>query len=383
MRNVATQLSITEETPPAMQTLLVNKTDPTDTDLISVEDAALDEGQVRLALNSFALTANNVTYMIVGERIGYWSYFDPAAYDLAAATRLENPGRMPVWGFATVSESRCEDVPVGTEVYGFFPVCDTLVVTPGKLTMHGFQDVADHRAKLHTVYNSYSYLSADPTYAVQKPIQPILRPLFLTSFLIDDFVVSESLFGAERVVITSASSKTALGTAYCLKARGGIDVTGLTSAGNKSFVENTGYYSRVLTYDEIDALDTVPSVIIDMAGNGQVLSRLYDHLGDDIKYGCAVGKSHYDGDAAPKPDAGAPMKMFFAPDQAKTRIAEWGGAGFAAKVAERWVPFLKDASDWIDGHEIRGADAMMSTYRDLLNNAVDPRAAALFSLNNP
>lgn len=360
-----------------MQTLLVNKTDPSDITVATVPDKTLEDGEVRLRLDSFALTANNVTYIVVGEMIGYWHYFDPKAYGFGE----EGQGRMPVWGFATVSESQCPDVPVGTEVYGFFPVCDTLVVKPGKLTPQGFQDVIDHRAKLHSVYNSYGYTSADPSYNVQKAIQPILRPLFMTSFLIDDFLARDDFFGADRVLITSASSKTSLGTAFCMKERGGIEVVGLTSTGNKDFVESTGYYDNVVTYDDIDGLDKVPTTIVDMAGNGQVLSRIYDQLGADVTYGCAVGKSHYDGDAAPKPDQGAPMKMFFAPDQAKARVAEWGGEGFAKKVAERWIPFLNDASEWINGSETRGVEAMLSTYKDLLNNDVDPKEAALFSLN--
>lgn len=360
-----------------MQTLLVQKNDPTAIELVEIDDAPLKDGQVRLRLDSFALTANNVTYMIVGEMIGYWHYFNPSAYGFGAETQ----GRMPVWGFATVSESKNDDVSVGTEVYGFFPVCDTLIVEPGKLTPVGFQDVIAHRAPLHSVYNSYSYTSMDPSYAVQKSIQPILRPLFMTSFLIDDFLARDNFFGAKRVLITSASSKTSLGTAFCLKERGGVSVVGLTSAGNKDFVESTGYYDQVATYEQIEGLDKIPTVIVDMAGNGQVLSDIYDQLGDQVVYGCAVGKSHYDGDAAPKPDAGAPMKMFFAPDQAKARVAEWGGEGFAQKVGERWIPFLHDAAKWIDGSETRGTDAMLSTYKNLLNNTVGPKEAALFSLN--
>lgn len=359
-----------------MQTLLVNRTDPSDITLIQLEAPTLSEGEIRMSIDSFALTANNVTYMIFGDRIGYWHYFNPKAYGYGE----DHQGRMPVWGFATVTESQCEDVPVGTEVYGFLPVADEIVVRPGKLTSSGFQDVADHRASLHPVYNTYSYTSADPSFAVQKAIQPVLRPLFMTSFLIDDFLASEGFFGAERVVITSASSKTALGTAYCLKQRGGVEVLGLTSERNKAFVESTGYYDTVATYEMIEGLDKAPTIIVDMAGNGALLDRLYDHLRDKVTYGCAVGKSHYEGDAAPTPDEGAPMKMFFAPDHAQSRIAEWGGAGFAQRVSERWIPFLNDAADWMSVGEPAGVEPMLKSYKDLLNGTVDPKKATLFTL---
>lgn len=361
-----------------MQTLLVNRKDPADITVLKIDAAEVGAGEVRLSIDSFALTANNVTYMIFGDQIGYWHYFNPKAYGYGE----DHQGRMPVWGFATVTESQCDAVPVGTEVYGFLPVADEIVVKPGKITPQGFQDIADHRAPLHPVYNGYSYTAADPSYAVQKAIQPVLRPLFMTSFLIDDFLAAESFFGADRVIVTSASSKTALGTAYCLKQRGNIEVVGLTSKGNKAFVEGTGYYDTVLTYDQVETLEQKPSVIVDMAGNGALLTQLYAHLRSHVKFGCAVGKSHYKGDAAPKPDEGAPMKMFFAPDYAKGRIAEWGGAKFASNLAERWIPFLHDAAAWMSVGEPAGLDAMLKTYKDLLNGTTDPTQAALFSLKD-
>jgi hypothetical protein len=363
-----------------MQTLLVNRDDPADITLMTLDAPPLKDGEVRLSIDSFALTANNVTYMIFGDQIGYWHYFDPQAYGFGEP----HQGRMPVWGFATVTESKCADVPVGKEVYGFLPIADELVVKPGKINAQGFQDVADHRAPLHPVYNGYSYTDADPSYGVQKAIQPVLRPLFLTSFLIDDFLAAETFFDAERIVLTSASSKTALGTAYCLSQRdnSGVEVIGLTSARNKAFVESTGYYDQVATYEMIEGLDKCPTVIVDMAGNGELLARLYAHLRDNVKYGCAVGKSHYDGDAAPKPEEGAPMKMFFAPDYAKSRIAEWGGAGFAQRLAERWIPFLGDATEWMRAGEPAGAEAMLKAYKALLDNKADPTQAALFSLKD-
>ncbi|MEM9599596.1 MAG: DUF2855 family protein [Pseudomonadota bacterium] len=361
-----------------MKTLLVNRADPSDITLLRTDMRALDAGEVLLSIDSFALTANNVTYMIFGDQIGYWHYFDPKAYGYGE----DHQGRMPVWGYATVTQSRCDEVPVGTEVYGFLPVADTFIVKPGKITPQGFQDVADHRAPLHPVYNGYSYTAADPSFSVQTALHPVLRPLFTTSFLIDDFVASENAFGAERVVITSASSKTSLGTAYCMKQRGDFEVVGLTSLRNKAFVESTGYYDTVIAYDMIEGLDKVPTVIVDMAGNGALLDRLYAHLRDNVKYGCAVGKSHYDGAAAPKPVEGAPMKMFFAPDYAKSRMSEWGGAGFAQRLAERWIPFLNDATKWMSVGDPAGVEAMLSAYEDLLNGTADPTQAALFSLKD-
>ena len=359
-----------------MKTLLVSKTDPAAVTIAEVAPRALGDGEVRLSIDSFAVTANNVTYMIFGEQIGYWKYFDPAAYGFGE----DGLGRMPVWGFATVTESRCPDVAVGTEVYGFLPIAEEIVVRPVRLSPAGFQDGTDHRAPLHPVYNSYSYTAADPSYRVQKAIHPVLRPLFTTSFLIDDFLAENDMFGAEQVVLTSASSKTSLGTAFCLKQRGSIPVVGLTSAGNRAFVESTGYYDRVVTYDDLDSLPVVPTAIVDMAGNGALMADIYGRFGENIRYACSVGKSHWQGDAAPKPDKGAPLKLFFAPDYARSRMEAWGGAGFAKRLGARWVPFLKDAAQWMSVDEPGGMSQLLTTYNDLLNGRTDPTRAALFSI---
>ncbi len=53
------------------------------------------------------------------------------------------------------------------------------------------------------------------------------------------------------MVLTSASSKTAISQAFQLKSRGKARVVGLTSARNKAFVEGLGYYDQVVTYDDV------------------------------------------------------------------------------------------------------------------------------------
>ena len=45
----------------------------------------------------------------------------------------------------------------------------------------------------------------------------IVRPLFITSFMLADFLQDNAFFGARQVVVSSASSKTAYGTAFCLQ----------------------------------------------------------------------------------------------------------------------------------------------------------------------
>ena len=127
------------------QTVLVNKSDFADVAIVKGEEAALADGEIRLSLGPCALTANNVSYMVTGDRIGYWDYFDPANYGI----ELEGFGRMPVWGYARVEQSSCEGIEAGQEIYGFFPITERFDMRPIKITAHGFMDGAAHRLALH------------------------------------------------------------------------------------------------------------------------------------------------------------------------------------------------------------------------------------------
>ncbi|MGB0906178.1 MAG: DUF2855 family protein [Maricaulaceae bacterium] len=365
-----------------MKRLLVNRNDFSETALVESDMAALADGHIRVSVGPFALTANNITYMVTGDQIGYWQYFEPKAYDLMPeGDEGKNWGCMPVWGYGQVSQSKCSGVEVGTKIYGFLPVTDAIDMLPVKLSPSGFIDGAAHRKEGHPVYNTYSLTAADPSFGANEDLQPVLRPLFTTSFLIDDFLDREEFFGAEQILMLSASSKTALGTAYCLSARGDRKVTGLTSSGNVDFVKGTGFYGDVYSYDNIADMDaSVKTAIVDMAGNGEVTTALYEHFGENIVYNCMVGKSHWEGKPPKRPTAGAPPVMFFAPDQAKQRFADWGAEGFAKKLGARWMPFCASAADWMNLSHEKGHAPFMTAYDDFLAGRAKPADGKLFSL---
>jgi len=364
------------------QTLLVNRNDFADIALVSSDEALLNDGSIRVSIGPWALTANNITYMAVGDMIGYWKYFEPSDYGIEMDGQEKIKwGRMPVWGYAEVIESKCTDVPMGTLIYGFFPIAQSLDMKPVKLTPLGFQDGKNHRTALHPIYNGYTFVDADPSFAAHRKLQPVLRPLFTTSFLIDDFLADETFFGAEQVLLLSASSKTALGTAYCLKQRGNIKVTALTSEGNQAFTSGTGFYDDVFTYDTItDMNPDVKTVVVDMAGNGKVMANVYDHFEENIVYNCMVGKSHWDGAPPKTPALGAPPAMFFAPDRIKFRLKEWGGETFAKNLAARWLPFCESAQDWLTIEESHEVTDLLKTYKDFLNGDVGPSKGYLFKI---
>jgi hypothetical protein len=148
----------------------------------------LQPGQALLEVNAFGLSANNITYAMFGQAMSYWSFF-PAE---------EGWGRIPVWGFAEVTSSR-EDalqtssrenaLQTGTRVYGYLAPSTSLVVSPARVDAHGFIDASAHRAALPSAYNSYVRVDGDRSYDPHyEDQQMLLRPLFFTSYLIDDCI---------------------------------------------------------------------------------------------------------------------------------------------------------------------------------------------------
>jgi hypothetical protein len=331
-----------------------------------------DAGQVLLRIDRWALTANNITYAAFGAAMRYWDFF-PAP---------EGWGRVPVWGFADVEASNAEGIEEGQRFYGYFPMSTHLVVTPTRVTPRGFVDGAAHRAPLPPVYNQYERVPGDAVVDHHRDaVQALLRPLFTTSFLIDDWLAEHQWFGAGTLVIASASSKTAIGLAHQAHARGLGDVVGLTSARNRAFVEGLGCYDRTVLYDEIGSLSTDGrSVFVDMAGDGAVLAGVHRHLADSLTASVQVGATHWDqarpGGALPGPRPA----LFFAPDHVVKRRQDWGGPEFERRIADASAGFEAFADGWMQVTEHHGAGPVEEAYLQVLDGKVAPDQGVVCSL---
>ncbi len=360
-----------------MTELLVSKSNLATTRISQVPHAPLQAGQVRVRVDRFALTANNITYAAFGDAMHYWDFF-PVQGDDAAGW-----GRVPVWGFGTVVESACADVPVGERLYGYWPMASHAVLTPARITASGWFDGAAHRAALPAIYNQYHSTGVDPFYrADTEDLQALLRPLFTTSWLIDDFMADNSFFGARTLLLSSASSKTAYASAFCLAQRPGIEVIGLTSPGNLAFCEQLGCYSRVLTYDALPMLDAqTPCVYIDFAGNAALRRRIHEHFAE-LRYSCSVGGAHVSELGGAKDLPGPRATLFFAPAQGQKRAAEWGPAGLGQRLLNGWKDFLAAVQDkgWVRVTHAQGADAAQAAYAQVLGGRNGAQTGQMVSL---
>jgi hypothetical protein len=333
---------------------------------------SLPEGHVLLRIDRFALTANNITYALTGDLLGYWSFF-PAD---------EGWGRLPVMGFADVVASAHPAVAAGERVFGFFPMATHLVVPAGEATAARFVDVAPHRSATALAYRQYLRSATDPLYdPAREDAILLLRGLFLTSFLVDDFFADHGGFGAQTFLLTSASSKTAIALAFCLSARRAGEVVGLTSPRNAAFVKSLGCYDRVLTYDQVATLDPQrQAALVDHSGDGAVVNAIHRHFASNLRHSGIVGATHWSGARPARDLPGPPPNFFFAPAQLEKRLAEWGPAAFEARLGETWRRFLAFTDGWLRVVRDGGPDAVERVYREVLDGRAQPDEGHILSL---
>lgn len=354
---------------------------------VQLPDAPLAGGEIRVRIEHFAYTSNNITYAAFGDTMNYWQFF-PVAPSADDATAW---GVVPVWGFGVVEQTQCADVAVGERLYGYWPMASHAVLQPARISPEGFFDSAPHRAALHPVYNHYLRCAVDPLYdPATEPLQALLRPLFLTAWLIDDFLADNDFFGTNKdgrrgvMLLSSASSKTAYATAAQLAQRPEVEVVGLTSPGNVAFCESLGVYSRVLTYDQLDQLpEDTPCVYVDFAGNGALRKAIHARF-SALAYSCSIGGTHVDQLAGGRDLAGPRPVLFFAPAQAKKRHGDWGAAGFNERMAKAWHAFMaqmsQPAAPWVVVQHHNGTNAVQAAHALVLGGRGDARVGHMLSL---
>lgn len=339
-------------------TLAVDRADLATTRLAEAPTPDPHDGEAVLRTDRVGVTANNVTYAVLGgPPFRYWDFF-PAA---------EGWGHVPLWGFAEVAASRAPGVAEGDRVYGYLPPAGHLLVRPGRADGRGFRDTSEHRAALPGTYNVYALTTGDPAYEERREdLQVLYRPLFFTSFVLADWVDDNDAFGARQVVLSSASSKTAYGAAFLLRAAG-RRVAGLTSPGNVAFTESLGVYDDVLAYDAVGTLPRRPTAYLDVAGSDEVRAALTAHLGDALVRDTAVGITRQD------PTALAREGLFFAPDQIRKRGNDWGRDGLTERFGAAWQAFAPRAEEWVDVVRHSGPEALRDVWLDVLAGRTPPR----------
>lgn len=368
----------------------VNRADFYDTRAVTISTTStptetspneLQLGQIRLTVERFALTTNNITYAVAGEMLDYWGFF-PADEPGADGKRW---GRIPAMGLGSVAESAHPDIAVGGRYFGFYPMATDVVIDA---TPYGnaFRDVGAHRAEHAATYTDFRDVTADVMFRPEQADEYLLLwGVFMTSFLVDDYLADNDFLDATQTLVTSASSKTSICLAQCLAQRDDHRCIGLTSERNRVFVENLGLYDEILTYDEVDQLDpTMTSTLVDIAGSASVQSAVHTHFSDALKVSLTVGATHWQESGGGVTLPGPTPEFFFAPGQSAKRAGDWGQSELDARIAGSFDRLSDTTDQWLTVEHRTGPDGVESVYRSLLDGDAEPDTGYVVTMHeNP
>jgi|TARA_R100000501_G_scaffold17919_4_gene35120 hypothetical protein len=318
---------------------------------------SLAEGQALFRIERVALTANNITYAAAGDALNYWRFFPaPDGY-----------GSLPVWGFAECIGSEASGIKPGERVYGYWPIAEMLLIDVGDVSPRGFSDMAPHRQELSPIYNRYDHVEEKPD-AARENMAALFRPLFTTGWLIAQQMQIAADYGAQQVIISSASSKTAMATAWNYKRREGEvpSIIGMTSANHRDFAIHLGLYDEVLAYEDLGQIAAdVPTAYIDIAGDRTLRGNVHQRFGPHLGYSMAVGLTHWEEGRKTGQTPPPEPKFFFAPDAMQTEIERSSAGEVRKRIDEAWDDFATFAAPMIDIREVEGLADAVSCYQQI------------------
>ena len=338
-------------------------------------------GHVRFRIDRLALTANTVTYAAVGDLLGYWDFYPAEA----------GWGRVPAMGWADVVGSGVDGIESAMRCFGWFPMAGWVDVEVRRAD-GGLQATGRHRSAHAPVYRSFQDAASDPWYEPGDDAEDrhaLLRGLFLTAFLADADLADDPTI--DRVVVLSASSKTAIGLAQRLASRG-VPVVGVTAARNVDFVAGLGagrpFYAAVGTYGDLADVaeaarrDAHGVAIVDLSGDRSVVADLHARLGPSLVRSMVIGFTHHDAPPVDVPDGPTP-ELFFAPDAVGRRQAEWGADEYAERCAAALGDFVAASREWLGIERVAGPDAVAASWSEARAGAIAPTTGRIISLHTP
>ena len=322
-------------------------------------------GEALFRVERFGVSANNVTYALLGDRLRYWDLF-PAETGW---------GQIPVWGYLRAVASRSGEVEPGRRAFGLCPMSTRVLMRPDRGDAAGFRDASVSRSAVSGVYNAYFWADGDSPGSRTGDLLVVLRPLFWLSFTLDNYL-AESDGLTSGAVITSASSKAAIGLAHLLRRRG-VPTVGLTSPRHVGFVKETSEYGTVAGYDQLGALATLTgsrTTLIDIAGNSALRQEIRGQLAGRLTSVLVAGSTHGDGRAAAG-EAG----LFSAPQQIRDLARRWGWPVLQQRFTAALDGFAASAT-WLSVETAHGMDGLARVYRGVLGNDSSPAVAHVVDL---
>lgn len=237
----------------------------------------------------------------------------------------------------------------------------------------------------------------------------LYRPLFWTSFWCEDWLNASRYRGASRILISSASAKTAFCLAYLIRKRKATlgssssmrQVVGLTSRKNFEFTKDLGLYDYVLEYDGFENAIVIsePSqkwIYIDLAGNESLNSRVTKHFSDaklDLVGSVALGLTNLSPSSKSNSmaewttnefssqSAPSTLERFFTPEWLARRMKQLSVEEITRLQKHAWSGLMQDYKTWgITIRRVCGAQNVKRAYEEVVRSGIPPDQGLIWSM---
>lgn len=355
-------------------------------------------------------------------------YFDfhPAPDDSSKNISQKTHGLVPVWGFGTVVESTHARISVGERVYGYLAPTRYLIVpvSPSDVNKHAFYVPRPHLPtglpltlmiviqsliSFHLdrrPYNQILRCSTDPLYDPSpdaEDLTMLYRPLFWTSFWCEDWLNSSNYRnGARRVLISSASAKTAFCLAYLVGKRkvSGMRIVGLTSKKNIEFTKGLGLYDDVVDYDTFGSSQAMKLggekwIYLDVAGNEDLNKKIYGHFDSSgtLSGNISFGMTNLSPTSGPSESAqwsknsferlarpSTAPESFFMVEWLDIRKHQLSISEIFGMQDKAWKELMADCRGWVKIERVNGPKQVEKAYQSVSKGGLGPEKGFIWSL---
>ncbi len=324
-------------------------------------------------LERFGFSSNNLASALSPGLASVW----PQAFQVSDE-RL----RLPVWGVAQVVAANNAVFQPGACFFGCFPMARYALIDPSVEPLQRYGIGSD---QLLNPTGGHLPVPADNRTGRYNAVdvQIMLRPLLMAAFMLLEELVESQFWHCQQIVITCASSKTAMGLSYFLhdyfrdkKDSPKPEIIGLTSQPKVNFVRNHGHYDRVVSYENFRAMAETDTVLVDFSGNFKVQRMLLYYLKKRLIHAYAMGACHW-GEVATG-EIAASCEYFSALDFYYQRQAT--SKDLNRRFQKLWPKVCGAFIKWLRPQLVQGPDRVRWVYEQVLAGKSKPEVAYLCKL---
>lgn len=359
----------------------------------TVEVPNLDPDHLLLRIDKFAFSQMPLGYLMKGYTRTFSAYHDFFKYP------EDGIYRSACWGYCTVLESLHPKVPVGTRLYGLVPPCQyhiQKVMRAIPASKNGDPPLVefdmDRMPYNLRRFQEYEVLQDGAHQDTEMEDWIIAtKEIYTMAFYMDEQLLVDT-GQINSVIISCASSKTAMALAYCLRMRGGVSieremscVVGLTSKEHLEFVKSTDLYHEVYTYDDLDNIPNDKTIVyMDFKCDGAIRQALTLRMGTNLMYNMVLGPAVFQKKMKDQLFEKRAREILFDESSWRERrrmVAEVTKTGRNEKLKYSYKAFVERMQKLMKLKHVSEPESLRKMYDAIYSNQASPSEAFICSMH--